>query len=121
MAGVSARSENEQARIVIPAPSARRSEGCLGSMAFRNGSMGLFSGRCGRKTDSAGRLVVLELARSLRVMKKAKLPILERSGSELNQECSFGPSLPEILRRNFNIIKSLMGILCGFEVADTVH
>jgi hypothetical protein len=67
-----------------------------------------------KKTDSPGRLVVLELARSVRVMKKAKLPIQERSGSELNQECSFEPSLPGILSANFNIIKSLTGILCGF-------
>ena len=33
-----------------------------------------------KKTDSSGRLVVLEPAGSVRVMEKAKLPILERRG-----------------------------------------
>lgn len=77
---MSARSENEHARIVIPKPTARRSEGWLGGMTLRKGSMGAILHKMRKKTDSSGRLVVLELAGSVRVMEKAKLLMQERSG-----------------------------------------
>ena len=47
---------------------------------FEEGKHGTIFRKMRKKTDSSGRLVVLELAGSLRVMEKAKLPMQERSG-----------------------------------------
>ncbi len=75
-----------------------------------------------KKTDSPGRLVVLELAVSIRVMKKGEAPESgPKRSSELNQECSFGVSRPQLPRGNFHIIKYLVEFYAGCELAETVH